>query len=44
MNISFQKIPPETPEQIETDFLETYTHIEGSPLYVRKTQQCGILY
>lgn len=37
MNISFQNIPHETPEQIVTKFLETYADTEGSPIYVPKT-------
>ena len=37
MNVSFQNIAPETPEQRVTDFFETCADIEGSPLYVRKT-------
>ena len=44
MNISFQNIPPKTPEQIVTDFLETYADIEGSPLFDGKTQWCRFLY
>lgn len=45
MNISFQNIPPETPEQIVTDFLETYADIKGSPLFRPKnTQRCRFLY
>ena len=36
MKISFLNIPPETPEQIVTDFLESYADIEGKPMYVQK--------
>ena len=36
MNISFQNILPETPEQIITEFLEMHADIEGSPFQVRK--------
>ena len=48
-NISFypdkRKLkPPKTPEQIVTDFLETYADIEGSPLFDGKTQWCRFLY
>ena len=38
MKISFLNIPPETPEQIVTDFLESYADIEGKPMYVQKIQ------
>ena len=31
MNVSLLNIQPETPEQIVTDFLETYADIEGDP-------------
>ena len=37
MNISLINIPPETPEQIVTEFLESYADIEGKPMYVQKT-------
>ena len=43
MNISFLNIPPEAPEQIVTDLIETYVDIEGKPLYVRKKHK-GITY
>ena len=36
MNISFQNILPETPEQIIPEFLEMHADIEGSPFQVRK--------
>lgn len=43
MNISFPNIPPETPERILTEFLETYADIEDSPLYATKTHN-GVEY
>ena len=37
MNVSFINIPPETPEEIVTEFLEQFADIEGNPMYVKKT-------
>ena len=37
MNISLINIPPETPEQLVTEFLEEYADIEGTPMYVKKS-------
>ena len=37
MNISLINIPPERPEQIVTEFLESYADIEGKPMDVQKT-------
>ena len=36
MNVSFINIPPETPEEIVTEFLEQFADIEGNPMYVKK--------
>ena len=37
MNVSLINIPPETPEQLVTEFLEEYADIEGTPMYVKKS-------
>ena len=37
MNISLINIPPETLEQLVTEFLEEYADIEGTPMYVKKS-------
>ena len=37
MNISLINIPPETPESLVTEYLEQYADIEGTPMYVTKT-------
>ena len=37
MNVSLINIPPETPEQLVTEFLEEYADIKGTPMYVKKS-------
>ena len=43
MNVSLLNIPPETPKQIVTEFIESYADVERKPLYVQKTHN-GITY
>lgn len=40
MNISFLNIPPEILEHLVTDFVNTYSDIECTPLYPKKTHNC----
>ena len=43
LNISFLNVPPETPEDILTEFLNEYANIKGFPFYPKKTYD-GITY
>ena len=43
LNISFLNVPPETPEDILTEFLNEYADIKGSPFYPKKMYD-GITY
>ena len=43
LNISFLNVPPETPEDILTEFLNEYADIKGFPFYPKKTYD-GITY
>ena len=43
MNISLLNVPPETPDHLLTDYLNSYADIQGTPLHVKKSHD-GIDY
>lgn len=43
MNISLLNVPPETPDHLLTDYLNSYADIQGAPLHVKKSHD-GIDY
>ena len=36
LNISFLNVPPETPDEHLTDFLNQYADLVGTPLHIKK--------